>query len=294
MNDLQFPNGWLTDMNAVLRHRSNADNTDDWSTEELNLLADFIEQASADIVGELGWLPLPYVDTLTFDWSREYISRDSKTLWLSLEACLLAITTLTNGDSDILTTAYYALQPNNRFPKKEVKLFDNNSKVFRASSTGQWEQAISIAGIWGYVPHYATCWQATGQTVQNMTQITDTGTDLIVTSTTGFSRGWYLQLESETVQITDVVDTTHLTITRGQLGTTATAHANATVIKRFVQDNIIYRAATEWASYLYKTKDQLGQQVEVYDNSLRIAQGISPTVYHALHKRQRVVVSSAS
>jgi hypothetical protein len=79
-----------------------------------------------------------------------------------------------------------------------------------------------------------------------------------------------------------------------RLQTTATAHANAVVIKRFVQDNIIYRAATEWASYLYKTKDQLGQQVEVYDNSLRIAQGISPTVYHALHKRQRVVVSSAS
>jgi hypothetical protein len=46
-------------------------------------------------------------------------------------------------------------------------------------------------------------------------------------------------------------------------------------------------AATEWASYLYKSKDQIDQQVEVYDNGLTIARGLRKTVYDALMKQSR-------
>src|SRR5687767_500003 len=119
-NDLMFPNVWLTDMNAVLRHRSNAENTAEWDADELNLLADFIEQASADIRGELGWLTIPYHATLTFDWSSEYISRDSRQLRLFNSAPLLEIITLTNGDLNTISDSGYALMPNNGYPKDIV------------------------------------------------------------------------------------------------------------------------------------------------------------------------------
>lgn len=294
MNDLQFPNVWLTDLNTVLRHRSNANNSAEWDTNGLDLLADFIEQASADIVGELGWLPLPYVDTLRFDWSSEYISRDGKELWLSGDAYLLAITTLTNGDTEVLSASNYVLQPNNRYPVKTIRLTSTCGKYFKAKTGGQWEQAISIAGIWGYVPHYEFCWQEAGYTVQNAGEIDSTGTTLELGTGNGanFSRGEYLQLDDETVFVAATSDD-EITIRRGQLGTTKAAHANGTTILRFEHDNIIKRAATEWAAYLYNTKDQLGQQIQTYDNGLSIVQGLSPTVYRALMKRQRVVAGNA-
>lgn len=292
-NDLLFPNVWLTDMNTVLRHRSNADNTAEWDDDELELLADMIQQASADVRAELGWLTVPYHATLTFDWSSEYISRDSQQLRLFSSAPLLAITTLTNGDLNTIGSTQYVLQPNNEYPKKLVQLLSSACIGFKPKAGGQWEQAITIDGIWGYVPHYPNCWKATGQDVQNTTQITDSSTELEVTSTAGFSRGWYLQIEDETLFVEAVVDDTTLTVERGALGTTAAVHAKDTPIKRFVHDNIIYRAATEWASYLYKSKDQLGQQVETYENGLHIQQGLSPRLYQALAKRQRVSAGSA-
>lgn len=293
-NDLMFPNTWLTDMNAVLRHRMNAENTAEWDTNELDLLADFIEQASAEIRGELGWLTIPYHATLTFDWSSQYISRDSQQLRLFRSAPLLEIITLTNGDLNTISSSQYVLKENNEYPKTIVQLKSSACIGFKAAPSGAWEQAILIDGIWGYVPHYATCWKLTGQTVQGTGGIDDETTDLEVTSTAGFSRGWYLQIEDETLFVEAVVDETTFTVERGVLGTTAAAHDEDTAIRRFVHDNIIYRAATEWASYLYKSKDQLGQQVEVFEGGQSIQNGLSPRLYHALMKRQRVSAGSAS
>jgi len=291
MNDLQFPNIWLTDLNTVLRHLSNANNTSGWDTDDQELVADFIQQASSDIFGELGWLTLPYVDTLVFDWSNDYISHDSKELWLSGDACLLAATTITNGDNTSISSSDYVLQPNNRYPVKIIRL--KGSKCWKPNCN-QWEQAISVTGIWGYVPHYEWAWQTRGYTVQNTTEISASGTTLEVGAGNGanFSRGEYLQLDSETVFVTATA-TDDISIARGQLGTTAAIHPNGAIINHFNHDNIIKRAATEWTAYLYTTKDQLGQQVQVSDNGVSIVQGLSPTLYNALMKRQKITIGSA-
>jgi hypothetical protein len=151
-NDLQYPNEWLTDLNAVKRHQMNAKDSASWETYEEDLLTDFIEQASVDIRGELGWLTLPYVDTLEFDWSSEYISRDNSQLWLFRSAPLLEITTLTNGDLTALTQ--YTLKPNNSYPKDIVQLKSSACTSFKPKTGYEWEQSITIAGVWGYVPHH--------------------------------------------------------------------------------------------------------------------------------------------
>jgi hypothetical protein len=186
------------------------------------------------------------------------------------------------------------LQPNNRYPIKTIRIVSSCGSYFKAKTGGQWEQAISIEGIWGYVPHYEFCWQDTGYTVQNEDELSASDTELDPGDGNGasFSVGEYLQLEDETVFVT-ATDANSITIRRGQLGTTAAIHAEDTVISRYIHENIIKRACTEWAAYLFKTKDQLGQQVQVYDNGLSVAQGLSPTLYNALMKRQKVTAGSA-
>lgn len=289
----QFPNIWLTDLASVQRLMMTAKSSGTWTDEENDLLAQVIEQASSDIVYELGWLPLPTVDTLKIDWSSAYISRDSRQLWVSSDALLLEITTLTNGDTEVLTSAKYVLEPNNRFPKRVIRLLSTGSTLFRPKTDGQWEQAITVAGIFGYVPHYATCWQTTGQTVQNTTQLAAGATALQVTDASSFSRGQYLQMGSETVVVEDVDTSTtpdSITIIRAVLGTTDAAHLNGVAINRFQHNRSIQLAATEWAAYLYKTKDQIEQQVEVYDGSVTLSRGLRKTVYNALLKHSQVMV----
>jgi hypothetical protein len=71
---------------------------------------------------------------------------DGRTLWLDED--LLSITTLTNGDSAVITSGQYVLLPTNRSPKYAIRLL--------ASSGVSWqfvddtEEAISVAGSWGY------------------------------------------------------------------------------------------------------------------------------------------------
>lgn len=68
---------------------------------------------------------------------------------LLLDEPLLTITTLTNGDGEVITSDEYVLEPTNSSPKAVIKLL--------ASSGVSWtyqtdpEEAISVAGTWGMV-----------------------------------------------------------------------------------------------------------------------------------------------
>jgi len=63
---------------------------------------------------------------------------------------LLTITTLTNGDSEVLTTSDYILLPNNKDPKYAIKIKDASTKTWEDDSSGNDEQVISIVGTWGF------------------------------------------------------------------------------------------------------------------------------------------------
>lgn len=283
MNYEQFQNIWLTDMASVKRFVINAGNTQEWSAEFDSALADFIVQASADILGEIGWLPIPYIDTLFLDYSSTYVSQDSRQLFVT-DAPLLEITTLTNGNTSVIAGSGFVLQPNNRYPKRYVNLLTSGGSctAFVPSALGKWQQAISILGVWGYVPHYERCWINTGQTI--LTNPLSAGaTTLTVTNAGVFSRGQYLHLESETVLVVATNTSTNvLTIERGVLGTTPAIHIATTPIYRYQHVTAIQTACTEWSAYLWKNKDKVGEQIELFDNGVAIAQGLSPRVYRAL------------
>jgi hypothetical protein len=68
---------------------------------------------------------------------------------LFLDDDLLSVTTLTNGDGNVITSASYVLLPKNKSPKYAIRLKENTSTVWEGSTTTDY-QAISVAGPWGY------------------------------------------------------------------------------------------------------------------------------------------------
>jgi len=70
---------------------------------------------------------------------------------LFLDDDLLSVTTLTHGDSKTISAADYILLPGNSTPKSMIRLRKTGTvSVWEGHSTTGDEQAVSVAGTWGY------------------------------------------------------------------------------------------------------------------------------------------------
>ena len=63
---------------------------------------------------------------------------------------LISITTLTNGDTTVLTTSDYVLLPNNGSPKYAIKLKTSSTNSWEEDTNGDSEKAITLLGTWGW------------------------------------------------------------------------------------------------------------------------------------------------
>jgi len=75
---------------------------------------------------------------------------------LMLDADLLSITTLTNGDDATIAATEYNFLPKNWTPYYAIKLKEGSSYVWTYDSDGNTEYVISVAGAWGFsatAPH---------------------------------------------------------------------------------------------------------------------------------------------
>lgn len=75
---------------------------------------------------------------------------------LELDAPLLTITTLTNGDASTIASSEYKLWPLNGPHKTHIKLLPSSATIWELSTASDHEGAISVAGTWGYVDRSAT------------------------------------------------------------------------------------------------------------------------------------------
>ena len=75
---------------------------------------------------------------------------------LRMDTDLLAITTLTNGNDDVITSGNYHLLPKNVPPYYAVLIKDLSTVIWQPSTSTGSEWVISIAGTWGYVDRSAT------------------------------------------------------------------------------------------------------------------------------------------
>jgi hypothetical protein len=69
---------------------------------------------------------------------------------LIMDDDLLTVTTLTNGDDEIIASTEYNLLPFSRSPKHEIKLKQSSTYGWSIDTDGNTEGVISVVGTWGY------------------------------------------------------------------------------------------------------------------------------------------------
>lgn len=147
---------------------------------------------------------------------------------LVTDADLLAVTTLTNGDSSVVSAANILLYPSNFWPKESLKLKQSSGITWLTDSSGNNEQVISLLGIFGYHDNYPLAWYSAG-TIADAGGINASVTTYTASASHGIVAGMLLKIESEYVYVS-TVSTNTITIVRGVNGSTAATHATATAV----------------------------------------------------------------
>lgn len=185
---------------------------------------------------------------------------DGQDLWLDRD--LLSVTTLTNGDGNVISSTNYTLFPRGDIAYTRIRLtLGQAAWAYSSDPMG----AIRVLGTWGYHSRPTEGWLSSGDAVQNNPLASD-GTSITVTDADGadalnrtprFSPGQLLRIESEYVEVLAVnIETNTLTVRRGMRGTTAASHVQSTVIDIWQPEPPIERAMIRTAALLYKRRGE--------------------------------------
>lgn len=278
MSTLYTPD--LITLNYTRRHRRLQDN----ESLDDELLKTFISESSTEFASALMRTPHPYVDTHFYDAPYSDGQRDNFGVFRELEvnADLLAITTLMNGDTTTIAPTGYVLEDANEYPKWQIRMKWDNQFAFTFNDNPQ--QAISVLGVWGYVPHYLRCWKqltTLGEAIaDNLT------TSVTLTSAAGIEIGHYGLIGNEQVKVLDIADKV-LIVEREVNGTTAAAHDTALPFKVFDQLPDIKGAVVAMTAYKYLHKDQIGSRVSVIDNGVVQVDDLDPQVQKTIDRHSR-------
>lgn len=110
------------------------------------LLEDFIKKAESMVDTRCKRVFVAASDsTRTFD-AIENVSDDRLVLYLDHDLC--AVTSITNGDSTLVTSGQYVFEPRNYTPYYAIRLRQDASISWTYDTTP--ENAISIVGRWAY------------------------------------------------------------------------------------------------------------------------------------------------
>ncbi len=271
---------WLVPLEYVRQHRT----LTDVETQDDDLLSELIAEASAEFIAALQRIPMPYVDSKQFGADRV------SGLDLKLRDDLLAVTSITDGNGASVSGSDYNLRPDNHYPKHTIELL---------SISGSWwgapyrEDRITVAGTWGYVPHYLNgAWRQLTTLSANLS--TTTGLTLTLTSTEGLSVGDYLKVDNETFgYITAVTSTTVTVDERGALGTTAATHTSSTAVYVYRQLPDIMKAVRAMVVYAYTSKDKIGGTTRIYDGGTLVVEDLDPSVDAARKRHMRKIMPKA-
>jgi hypothetical protein len=197
----------------------------------------------------------PRYQTIKIDWPRNSYE-------LMLPDDLLTLTTITNGDGNVINDSDSGTQniyyyPQDQHPRYKIQLGINSGKVFLFIGTPQ--QAISLDAIWGYPANENTgqYYVSTAATVQDTIQQNASQTTLLV-QTGNFYPGQMLIIgtEYELIQAVDIGATNDtLTVLRGACGSTAAVHASGTAISQVLIHPTIVRAAYRLVAWNYSLRN---------------------------------------
>lgn len=217
---------------------SSTDATDDAVIELL------LKMASRYIDEQTGRRFYPYVQTRYYD-----VPSDGGRI-LTLDADLLEVITLVNGDGTTIPSTDYTLRPRNETPHQYIRIVDNSTYYWASDGAGDTHDVIEVTGIWGYHNKYNQAWLL-GSTLNEALDTSETGMD--VTSGTSFSIGDITKIDNELMFMSSKSSNT-LTTTRGENGSTAAAHDNGANVYIWQTMDEIKTAVLETAMQAYKRR----------------------------------------
>jgi hypothetical protein len=177
------------------------------------IIDDIIEAASRYIDDTCGRRFFPYRQARLYDLPDEN--------FIQLDADLLELYILTNGDGTVITSADYILQSVNDPPYWGIKLRDTSSLAWEPSAAGSGDQVLSVDGLWSYRPFYPVQgWTQVG-TVASALNATDLTFNLTAGHTASTGQIWKVDIEI----FQGAIATNAVTLVqRGDNGTTAATH----------------------------------------------------------------------
>ena len=193
------------------------------------LILSFIRQVSRDIDRISRRVFYPVLETRYFN-TPAYGCYD-----LQLNADLITLNSVTNGNGDALDITKLVLAPTNSLTKTRIRLLPNISN-WKNGSNGFSDNAISVNGVWGNVYDRTAGWQ---WRFTLTAQLAINGTTFDATPGI-FSTGMLLKIDTEFVYVTALtpanaaaipattVDT--VTIERAVNGTTAAVHVITSLV----------------------------------------------------------------
>jgi len=251
-------------------------------TTDDKLLRRFTRQASALFDrGTRRWF-YPLQRTRTYDYRQAY------RLWLVND--LLEVTTLTNGDDDVLTEdTDFISYPLEGPPYHWLDIKTDSGELFQFDSTLQAQ--ITLDGIWGRHDDWDNAWQDSQDALT--ADVTATATSLSVTNAAGtdlwgetprFMADTLLKIDSEWLWATakDTSGNT-LTVIRAANGSTAATHSSAATIYVYQPPADVVEAIIHWTSYLYARKDTDEYVVTEYGTK-RTPEGVPQSVQDTIDK----------
>ncbi len=208
----------------------------------------------------------PLLETRTVDALGDHI--DDARRELQLDYPLLAVTNLVDGTGTPLAPTDYRLLSSQGGGSTVYDRIRRVSGIW-SNYSGDYMDAIQITGVWGYHAAYEQAWGDSQDAVADTGGISTSVTAITVGDADGaddtawtprFCPGQLLKLEDEYLTVEAVNTTTNvLTVRRGQRGSPAAAHAQATPIGIWRPDPLIQRAANRWLALVYARRGQFQQ-----------------------------------
>jgi hypothetical protein len=221
-----------------------------------------LRQLTARFEAECNQVFAPVIKTRYYDARGDHsIDYGKKRLFLRYP--LLEANAVTDGnDTALVADTDYRL-----YPRDTVAYALQGLSAYGGwhQYTGDWVEAISVAGIWGYHEDYANAWVASGDALAANVSDT-TGTTLTVADVdavnplTGYARfspGMLIRIDDEYMTVLSVdSDANTLTVQRGANGSTAATHDEEAAISVWQAMHQIQRVVARSAAFLVKRRSQ--------------------------------------
>ena len=228
---------------------------------------------------------VPYQDTRQL--RRDALGEPAVSRWgryiapsIIVDEDLLAVQSITNGDSDASTVDAYTLLPLNSYPKERVELTSASGSAWNFES---YDSAVSITGFWGFHPDYTHAWESASSLAATLSA---SDTAAVVPSVSAYEDGDYVLIGgSEIGRVTGAAAGT-LTLLRGQNGTTAGTHAIAETVKPYRFLNDVQNAVDNLVKYYYhhRKSDDVAQIVDV---GVRLESKVPPDVWNVAERYKK-------